>query len=393
MRPLRAIVHNPDWEYAGGGEKVTAVIAERLRSAGWNVELAGSRPVDIPRLERVLNVSLDGCRFRETGRSPSAAFAGLSHLSPRAARFLHGRSAFRFAREADLLVHITGSIPAFCPARAGLLFVQFPYDPQECVRLTEGGVPLRWADREKLARLASWDIRVCPSSFVRDWVKKRWATGCEVLHPPAETGACRPLAKDRLILTAGRFYATGPTKKHAVMVRAFRELCDSGLEGWKLAVAGGTHPRPDHRQYLQEIRALAEGYPVEVLTDLAFQDIVPLYGRAAIYWHATGAGEDESSRPELFEQFGMTIVEAMASGAVPVVIGGGGIRDIVRPGTDGFLWQTPEELKSRTMELIRDPALRDSLARSAVARAAEFSREAFERRVDAIIAELASRLR
>jgi glycosyltransferase involved in cell wall biosynthesis len=89
----------------------------------------------------------------------------------------------------------------------------------------------------------------------------------------------------------------------------------------------------------------------------------------------------------------MTIVEAMASGAVPVVIGGGGIRDIVRPGTDGFLWQTPEELKSRTMELIRDPALRDSLARSAVARAAEFSREAFERRVDAIITELASRLR
>ncbi len=389
-RALRAIVHNPDWEYAGGGEKVTAVIAERLARRGWDVALAGGASIDIPRLERVLNVDLGGCRVLENAVSRPPACDRLLRLSPRAARFLQARTAFSFARGADLLVHITGSIPPFCRARRGLLFVQFPYDAGESVRLAAEGRPLRPADRHKLARLRSWDVRVCPSTFVRDWVRKRWASECDVLHPPAETESCRALPKEPVILTAGRFYATGPTKKHAVMVRAFRDLCDSGLEGWRLVVAGGTHPRPDHLQYLQEVRDLARGYPIDVLTDLGFRDILPLYGRASIYWHATGAGEDESASPELFEQFGMTIVEAMASGAVPVVIGGGGIRDIVRDGIDGFLWQTPDALKSRTMELIRDPALRESLSRSAVARAGEFSRAAFEQKVDAILAAFES---
>ncbi len=393
MKPLQAIVHNPDWDYAGGGEKVTAVIAARLVDAGWRVELAGGAALDIPRLERVLNVNLAGCRFRGTSQEWPSALKKLSRLSPRAARFLSGRTAFSFAKGADLLVHITGSVPPLCPARAGLLFVQFPYDPAESIRLTADGSPERWADKDKLARLESWDVRVCPSSFVQEWVRRRWATDCEILHPPAEIALCRALSKEQLILTAGRFYATGPTKKHAVMVRAFRELCDTGLHGWKLLVAGGTHPRPDHQQYLEEVRALAEGYPVEVVTDLSFQEILPLYGRAAIYWHATGAGEDETARPELFEQFGMTIVEAMASGAVPVVIGGGGVRDIVRSGTDGFLWQTPDELKSRTLELIRDTQLRASLSQNAIARAKEFSREAFEARVDRIIFEFESRLK
>lgn len=393
MRPLRAIVHNPDWDYAGGGEKVTAVIAERLARAGWNVELTGGAAPDIPRLERVLNVNLAGCRFRGTPQEWTSALKKLSRLSPRAARFISGRTAFSFASGADLLVHITGSIPPLCPARAGLLFVQFPYDPAESIRISSDGSPERWADRDKLARLASWDVRVCPSSFVQEWVRRRWSLDCQVLHPPAETAACSPLPKEQLILTAGRFYATGPTKKHAVMVRAFRELCDSGLQDWKLVVAGGTHPRPDHQQYLEEVRALAEGYPVDVVTDLSFQEILPLYGRAAIYWHATGAGEDEMARPDLFEQFGMTIVEAMASGAVPVVIGGGGIRDIVRSGTDGFLWQTPDELKSRTLELIRDTQLRTSLSRNAIARAEKFSRGAFEAKVDGIISDLENRLK
>ncbi len=389
---LNAGLYNPDWAYAGGGEKVAAVIAQRLAAAGWNVTLYGSGPIDVPRLQRVLNVDLSACDTA-IARSPFAPLArGAARFSHRAARFIDGRTQFSFARGLDLLVHITGSIPPACPARAGLLFVQFPYDEAESIRVDGSGHPERPTDREKIARLGSWPVKVCPSAFVQSWTEKRWLVRPDVLNPPAEIGHCRPRDKERIILTVGRFYATGPTKKHAVMVRAFREMCDAGLDGWRLVVAGGTHPREDHQQYVQEVRSLAEGYPVEVLTDLTFGQVLPLYGKASIYWHATGAGEDESVQPGLFEQFGMTIVEAMASGCVPVVINGGGIRDIVRDGTDGFLWRTTDELKSRTLDLIGDPSRRWAFQEAAVARAGLFSREAFEQRVDSLIAGIEARL-
>ena len=125
--------------------------------------------------------------------------------------------------------------------------------------MDSGGRPLRAAGREKLARLRSWDSPVCPSNFVREWVRERWRIPAAVVYPPSETSACRALQKMRTILTVGRFFAADNNKKHAVMVRAFRELCDEGLGGWELLVAGA-HPRGDH-QVPARVRALAGGLP------------------------------------------------------------------------------------------------------------------------------------
>ena len=91
-------------------------------------------------------------------------------------------------------------------------------------------------------------------------------------------------------------------------------------------------------------------------------------------------------QPERFEQFGMTVVEAMAAGAVPLVFGGGGPAEIVRDGVDGFLWRDATELKRRTLELISRPDLLASCRASATVRSSEFSREKFESAIDAVIA-------
>jgi hypothetical protein len=55
-------------------------------------------------------------------------------------------------------------------------------------------------------------------------------------------------------------------------------------------------------------------------------------------WHATGYGFDAEQYPAKQEHFGMTTVEAMSAGAVPVVLNTGGQREIVTHGDDGFLW-------------------------------------------------------
>jgi len=101
---------------------------------------------------------------------------------------------------------------------------------------------------------------------------------------------------------------------------------------------------------------------------------------AAIFWSATGYGEDTDKRPWTNEHFGMTTAEAMAGGCVPVVIDRAGQREIVRDGIDGFRWADAQQLRIRTIQVATDDSLRARLAGSAIARAADFSDEAFARR-------------
>ena len=77
------------------------------------------------------------------------------------------------------------------------------------------------------------------------------------------------------------------------------------------------------------------------------------------------------------EHFGISTVEAMAAGCVPVVINRGGQSEIVEHGATGFLWDTLAELKEYTATLVSDEALRARMAEAARAAAQRFSREAF----------------
>jgi glycosyltransferase involved in cell wall biosynthesis len=77
------------------------------------------------------------------------------------------------------------------------------------------------------------------------------------------------------------------------------------------------------------------------------------------------------------EHFGISTVEAMAAGCVPVVINRGGQTEIIEHGTTGFLWDTLAELKEYTATLVNDEALRARMAEAARTSAQRFSREAF----------------
>jgi glycosyltransferase involved in cell wall biosynthesis len=116
-----------------------------------------------------------------------------------------------------------------------------------------------------------------------------------------------------------------------------------------------------------------------------------LLATSSIFWVATGLGEDEEAAPWVFEHFGITTVEAMAAGCVPLVIDKAGQREIVRHGTDGYRWTTLAELEALTRTVAGDEALRARLAASAVERAGTFSEEAFAARWREIAASLGIR--
>ena len=97
-----------------------------------------------------------------------------------------------------------------------------------------------------------------------------------------------------------------------------------------------------------------------------------LYGRASIFWHAAGLGEDPERHPDRYEHFGITTVEAMSAGAVPVVIDAAGQVEIVEHGANGLPLRRPRRPGDAHRRLIADPAWRDVLSVAAERRAHDF---------------------
>jgi glycosyltransferase involved in cell wall biosynthesis len=221
------------------------------------------------------------------------------------------------------------------------------------------------------------------SEYTRGWIKQYWNVDSDVLFPPIRVPdqPPSPAAKTRRILTVGRFFppGMGHSKKQLEQVQAFGKMIRSGaLDGWELHLAGGC--RPAQRPYLDKVRRAAEGLPVHIHANAPRDLVDELFATSSIFWSATGLGEDERTRPWVFEHFGITTAEAMASGCVPVVIDKAGQREIVRHGIDGYRWSTLEELETYSRVLAADRALRERLATAATARAQEFSETAFASR-------------
>jgi glycosyltransferase involved in cell wall biosynthesis len=158
-------------------------------------------------------------------------------------------------------------------------------------------------------------------------------------------------------------------------------MVDQGLSGWELHLAGGTRAERPHRRYLEKLAARSRGYPIFFHPDLPHPDLVALYSASSIYWHACGYGENPRRHPDKFEHFGITTVEGMASGCVPVVFGRGGQGEIVDHERNGFLWYDLRELLRYTWLIIRDPSRRLRLAEQASRDSRRFDSSRFRARV------------
>jgi len=237
--------------------------------------------------------------------------------------------------------------------------------------------------------LVTYQEIVSISEFTRRWVQRWWGRESHVIYPPVAfaTGGDQ---REPLILSVGRFFDErfGHSKKQLELVRAFRTLLARGLSGWELHLVGGCQQR--HGEYLARVRAEAQGLPVHFHIEAPGVELRELYRRAGIYWHAAGLGESERRHPERLEHFGISTVEAMGAGAVPIVVGKAGQGEIVQHDVNGYHFRSLGELVARTLRVAQDPGLRGRLAEAARRRAGEFSTQRFAARVRALVNRAAS---
>ena len=102
-----------------------------------------------------------------------------------------------------------------------------------------------------------------------------------------------------------------------MLIEAFMKLHQQKKD-YQLILAAPSKERAE--DYLSLLKQKAEKLPIKFITNPDFNELKKLYAKAKIFWHTAGYDIDENKEPEKVEHFGITTVEAMSAGAVPVVI-------------------------------------------------------------------------
>lgn len=219
--------------------------------------------------------------------------------------------------------------------------------------------------------MAKYDYFFPNSQFTAHWLKEKWDVPEEkvhVLYPPVTLIAGRGLqnVKQRnSIFVCSRIEKS---KKIEDLIQAFSDS-DFLNKNCTLTVAGSIkNESPEYIRHLQAINP-----KVTFVFEPSREQIEELFLKATIFWHAKGFGETD---PYQMEHFGITTVEAMSAGCIPVVINKGGQVEIVTEGC-GFKWDTLEELVSFTEQICGGSFDEEKITREAQNRSKDFSKEAF----------------
>lgn len=350
---------------AGGGERYVLTAAEALQSLA-DVEFLCPHPVDLRLFEEQLGLDLSEVRSIE-----------------RPFRRFHGYRDWLSRSRYDFFMALDNHLAPFqlCLGRRGVLMLQCPpYAP-----------PFHTPWRSRL-KLRTYDRVVVNSIYTKTWALRHGTAGLpiEVIYPPIDVSFFCPGLKVPIILSVGRFFVDRHEKKHPLMIECFRDLVRSGVEGWELHLAGAIREyNPQDVEYLNSLRKMASGLPIRFHVNASLENIRHLYAEASIYWHAAGYGVDEKAHPQHLEHFGISIGEAMAAGAVPIVLGKGGPLEIVTNEKSGFFWETPEELVRRTRQVAKSPeSVVDEIRAKAQESVRRFSKECFAKKIRGLVGEL-----
>lgn len=352
---MKAGIFDPYLNILGGGERYCASVAEALLKQNWKVDIFWPDQRVVSRLAQRFALDLNGAKT-------------VPNIFSRKGDFY---SKWKTMKNYDLIFYLSdGSVPLLL-AKKNLLHFQVPF---------VASPPNKLATKIKLKQI---DEVVCNSSFTKSFIDPAYKVRSKILYPPVDVTQFAPQKKRNLILVVSRFSQALHAKKQEVLIQAFAKLGQENIKNWQLVFLGGLQPQD--QKYFQQLQKQAQGLNVIFAPNISFAKLQSYYSQAKIFWHAAGFGEDEQQHPERVEHFGITTVEAMASGCVPLVVPKGGLKEIVTNQQCGYFWQTEEELVKQTLNLIQSEKQRVKIAQQAVVVAQKFSKSAFAKHLNEIL--------
>lgn len=355
---MKAAIYSPYLDTLGGGEKYMMTVAE-VFSENAEVDVLLDKHLESIGKDKLKDKLSErfGLNLKKTNFILGPVGEGSDSLT-----------RLSFLKQYEILFYLTDGSIFYPTAKKNILHIQTPLVGQPAKSL--------WGR----LKLKGWNQIIYNSQFTKNHSEKNWPISSTVIYPPVDTAKIKPLKKKKYILSVGRFFSYLKDKKHEVLIKAFKELYETGeIKDWSLNLAGSAGE--GDKDYVEDLKNMAKGIPINFYPNIGYDDLKDLYGQSSIYWHGAGFGEDDPTR---MEHFGISTVEAMAGGCVPVVINKGGQVEIM-DSESGFLWNTIDELKKYTLDLIRDEKLRVKLSEKAETRAKNFNKEIFAKKIKELI--------
>ncbi|XP_038722849.1 GDP-Man:Man(3)GlcNAc(2)-PP-Dol alpha-1,2-mannosyltransferase-like [Tripterygium wilfordii] len=219
------------------------------------------------------------------------------------------------------------------------------------------------------------------SSWTHSHIEKLWRIPDRIkrVYPPCDTSGLQALPLERpadppIIVSVAQFR---PEKAHAVQLEAFSiaiQKLATDFPRPKLQFVGSCRNKSDEDR-MQNLKDRAIDLKVdgdvEFFKNVMYRDLVKLLGGAVAGIHSM-----------VDEHFGISVVEYMAAGSIPIAHNSAGPKmDIVQEEDGqqtGFLASTVEEYADAILKIVRMPETeRLKIAASARIRASRFSEQRF----------------
>ncbi|HVZ67432.1 MAG TPA: glycosyltransferase [Patescibacteria group bacterium] len=348
---MRIGVYDPYLDDMGGGEKYMVTLATSLLP-GNEVDIFWDNRDDLDRVAQ--RFSLDVANLRVVPNIFSQKVGTIKRLIE--------------TKKYDAIIILSdGSIPLVSSKKL-FLHVQQP-------------IPNAKKNIKSRLKLKRVNKVFCNSYFTKSFVDKDLGVDSIVVYPPVSLHP-KNVSKENIILHVGRFrvrnVGVSDYKKQDVMVEVFKKMVKKGLKKWKFVIAASVaSSSEDEVKLFEEFVNKTKDFPIEFEVNKSNAELWDLYSKAKIYWHASGFGEDLEKHPEFAEHFGISTVEAMGAGDVPVVINAGGQKEIVEDEVTGFLWNNLDELADKTMLLTREDKILATMSAAAKKKAKDFAGDRF----------------
>jgi glycosyltransferase involved in cell wall biosynthesis len=177
--------------------------------------------------------------------------------------------------------------------------------------------------RNKYYNMMKNTLVLTNSEYTRKAISNVFHIDAKILYPPVDVDTFQKIAsksnqKKNMILVISRI---APDKQIENAIEVARLIRRRGI-GKGMIIAGNLHHYDNN--YYQQLKKMIADYDlsdcVSLQTNISFSKLVELMQLAKVYFH-----------PRIDEHFGISIVEAMASGLVPIVSDVGGHTEFVPP--------------------------------------------------------------
>jgi glycosyltransferase involved in cell wall biosynthesis len=348
---LRIALYNLHFATLGGGERRSALLAAHLAQT-HDVTIFSAAPLEREKIRYLFGIDLDRVKNVALPEPESAHGAVIADAWP------------------DLFINKSYHSLLPCPVSRGIYMCMFP----------EG----------QADGLAGYQVLTANSTYTQRWIAQLWGRPSEVVYSAVEPMG-PPTPKENIVLNVGRFQADGGNnhfKHQDLLLKVFLRLQWRLGSRWEMHLVGNIGPEQTDQTYAEGLQRRAAKAGVHLHFGLPQPDLRALYRRAAFYWHATGYGDSAEDNPSRQEHFGMTILEAMSAGAIPLAFRGGGPCETIAHGTSGFLWTEANELLDYTRDLTLNPERRQAMTDQSIQRSRQFDKHEYLLRMDAIISRM-----